>query len=333
MTFRKRVISLSVVIAVLAAAYVLGLVFSPASVRKRELETPLVEHLRAEEVAEIRLSTPDGSITLERRGDEWYVPVENNEYPASQGRIDALLDFVQSMKRSRLVTANPEAWEDFGVDATASQKILLLDQAGNGLLELLVGRVDEGRGGTYVRLEGSNEVVLVNRMFDYYLNTAGRFWSYLRVFPAALEGGQINRISVKSPAGFPGQDSPALTYTLLLGDERQREWEVLGAGAAGELDNGKVDRLANALADLEGTDFAAVEPAEAGLASPAAEILVSTSDGQDFRLLIGDPAGEERYYAALEGGDYVYQVAAFRVENLFQPLSALAPEEAAAGGE
>jgi len=256
--------------------------------------------------------------------------VDGDEYPAAQSRIDALLDFLRTTKRSRLVTANPEAWEDFGVDTSAEQQIRLSDAAGSVLLGLIVGKVDEGRGGTYVRLESSNDVVLVNRMFDYYLNTAARFWSYLRMFPQDLEGSDINRISVKSSPGLLGDDSAALGYTLLLGEGRQREWKLVDSSAAVELDNAKVDRLANALAGLEGTDFAAVRsPAESGLASPAGEILVSTGEGRDFRLLVGSPVGEDRYYAALEGERYVYEVARFRVEGLFKALPELRREEAA----
>jgi hypothetical protein len=331
MSFRTKLISLSAVIGVLAAAYVLGLIFSPASVRQRELETPLVVRLEADSVAKIRLMGPDGSLTLEKRGDEWLVPMNGENYPAADSRIEALLDFVQSTKRSRLVTSNPEAWKDFGVDAEANQKIEMMDATGAMLLGLIVGKVDEGRGGTYVRLESANEVVLVNRMFDYYLNTAGRFWSYLRMFPADLEGTDINRVSLKSPAGFPSEEAGALSYTLLLGEGRERNWKVLDSAAQLELDNAKVDRLANALAGLEGADFAPPGAREqAGLDSPRAELLVSTAKGQDFRLLVGNQVGEDRYYAALEGGEYVYEVARFRLQALFKPLPELAREEAPA---
>jgi hypothetical protein len=198
----------------------------------------------------------------------------------------------------------------------------LLDAAQSPLLSLFVGKVDEGSGGTYVRLENSNEVVLVNRLFDFYLNTTGRYWSYLRMFPEELEGADINRISVKSAPGFLGEGLPSLSYTLLLGEGRERDWKLLDSAAATELDNAKVDRLANALAGLEGAGFAAgTSKAEAGLDSPRAEILVSTADGQDFRLLVGNPSGEDRFYAALERGRYVYEIARFRAEGLFKPLS------------
>jgi hypothetical protein len=327
--FQKRLLTLSITIGVLVAAYVLGLIFSPASVRRRELETSLVPSFEAAKVAEIRLSGNDGSISLKKRGATWIVPAAQEEHPASKSRIEALLDFVQTIKRSRLVTSNPEAWSDFQVDKSAPQRIQFLDATENVILGLIVGKEDEAHGGSYVRLENSNEVVLVNRLFDYYLNTTAQFWSYLRMFPEDLEGTDINRISVRSSEGFPKEAASAISYTLVLGEGRERDWKLLDSTAAGTtLDNAKVDRLANSLANLEGADFAASTVAEsAGLSGPSAEILASTNDGRDFRLLIGAPAGEERYYGTLEGSKYIYEVAVFRLENLFRPLSELRPDQ------
>jgi hypothetical protein len=334
--FQKRLLTLSIVIGVLIVAYVLGLIFSPASVRRRELETTLVPSFEADKVAELRVSGNEGSVRIEKRGDRWVVPASQEEYPASASRVEAMLDFVQTIKRSRLVTSNPEAWADFQVEASAPQKIQLVDASDNVILGLIVGKVDEARGGSYVRLENSNDVVLVNRLFDYYLNTTARFWSELRIFPAQLEGSDFNRISVRSSGGFPGEGASALGYTLLLGEGRERNWQLLDSAAAGTvtLDNAKVDRLANNLASLEGADFAdQIDAQEAGLSEPAGEILASTSDGRDFRLLVGLPAGEERYYGSLEGSRYVYELALFRLENLFKPLAELRPDEQDEGQE
>ena len=327
-TFQKRVLTLSVIIAVLAAAYVLGLVFSPASVRRRELETSLVPRFNAEVVTSIRLGDADGTLTLQRRGADWFVPIAGAEYPASKSRIEALLDFLRTTRRSRLVTSNPEAWKDFEVEAAVEKRIRLLDAAEAAVIDLIIGKLDEARGGTYVRLEGSSEVVLVNRMFDYYLNTSPRFWSYLRMFAEDLEGGDINRISVRSSPGFLDESAEGLSYTLIVGEGRERDWTLLDSGDTGwVLDNAKVDRLANALVNMEGASFAtAADAGSAGLTAPAAEILLSTAGGRDFRLLVGDPAGEGTYHASLEGSRYVYEVARFRLESVFQPLSELRGE-------
>jgi hypothetical protein len=333
LAFRKRLLTLSVAIGVLAAAYVLGVVFSPANVRRREVEAPLVPRFEAQGIAKIRLTTGQGKITLEKKGEGWFVPIGSEQYPASDTRIEALLDFLRTIRRSRLITSNPEAWSDFGVDQTAANKIETLDATDKVTLEIIVGKEDQAQGGSYVRLGSSNEVVLVNRLFDYYLNTEAQFWSYLRMFPKDLEGTSLNRISVQSAAGFPAVASPALNYTLLLGEERQRNWKVLGSSAGQELDNDKVDRLAGTLASLEGTGFAAgVDAAAAGLTKPAAEILASTADGKDLRLLVGSSAGEERYYATVEGSKYVYEVALFRLQSLFKPLSELRAEPKPAAG-
>ncbi|MBA7585721.1 hypothetical protein ES708_27709 [subsurface metagenome] len=283
LSFRRKVLILGAIIAVLAAAYVLGLVFSPARMGRREAETPLL-------------------------------PGEN-----TKPRTYAFFNFLAETKRTRVVTDNPQAWPDFGVGDEARRRIRLFDGAGNILTDIIVGKAAAGGGNDYVRLGDSNDVVLSNRSFDYYLNVEDKFWSYLRIFPEDLEGQSLMRISVDSPG--------PLHYTLVLDAEQQNLWRVAGQPQL-PLDNAEVDLLANNLADLEGTEFAAaVDRAEAGLTDPTARILLSTQDDKDFRLLIGGAAGEDQLYVALEDGPYIYKVSEWRLKGILKPVDDLLEEQ------
>jgi hypothetical protein len=330
-SFQRKVLILGVCIAVLAGTYVLGLVFSPARVGRREAEAPLIagfDRQQRDRVAEIRISSEEGERILLKREDSWILPGGEREYPASATRVDALLDFLTDLARTRVITNNPDAWEEFQVDTEASKRIRLLDSAGDELTEIIVGKAAVGSEDDYVRLEGSNEVVLTNRSFDYYLNVQERFWAYLRIFPEDLEGQSIMRITVDSSLRFGSADqgSEPLDYTLVLSSEQPAVWTIAERSQV-ELDNSKVDLLANNLADLEGSEFAhGVGDEEMGLASPAARILLSTLDGRDFRLMIGGDAGDDQYYAALENGDFVYKVSQWRVKSILKDTADLRAE-------
>ena len=322
LSFRRKVLILGAIIAVLAAAYVLGLVFSPARMGRREAETPLLPDLNRNQrdlVAAVELSGEEGSLKLVKNEESWVLPGGAREYPASQSRIAAFFNFLAETKRTRVVTDNPQAWPDFGVGDEARRRIRLLDGAGNILTDIIVGKAAAGGGNDYVRLGDSNDVVLSNRSFDYYLNVEDKFWSYLRIFPEDLEGQSLMRISVDSPG--------PLHYTLVLDAEQQNLWRVAGQPQL-PLDNAEVDLLANNLADLEGTEFAAaVDRAEAGLTDPAARILLSTQDDKDFRLLIGGAAGEDQLYVALEDGPYIYKVSEWRLKGILKPVDDLLEEQ------
>jgi hypothetical protein len=331
-SFQRKVLILGVCIAVLAGTYILGLVFSPARVGRREAEAPLIAGFTRQQrdrVAEIRIRADAGERILLKREDSWILPGGEREYPASATRVDALLDFLTDLARTRVITNNPDAWEEFQVDTEASKRIRLLDSAGDVLTEIIVGKTAVGSEDNYVRLEGSNEVVLTNRSFDYYLNVEERFWAYLRIFPEDLEGQSIMRITVDSSLHFGSADqgSEPLDYTLVLSSEQPAVWTIAERSGV-ELDNSKVDLLANNLADLEGSEFAhGAGDEETGLASPAARILLSTLDGRDFRLMIGGDAGDDQYYAALENGDFVYKVSQWRVKSILKDIEDLRAEE------
>jgi hypothetical protein len=329
LSFQRKVIVLGACIGLLAAAYVLGLVFSPARVGRREAEAPLIPGFKSQrdKVAEILIDSEEGSLRLVKRGDSWILPGSDRDYPASQSRIDSFLDFVQDLKRTRIVTDNPDSWEEFQVQTGAAKRFQLLDSSGAGITEIIVGKSAVGGGNDYVRLADANQIVLANRSFDYYLSVEEQFWAYLRVFPEDLDGQSIMRISVSSTLQLEDQSLKPLEYTLVMSSEQPAAWKLV-EGPGGELDNSKVDLLANNLADLEGTAFAhGLDREEAGLAAPAARILLSTEDDRDFRLLIGAKAGGDRYYAGLENGSFIYEVSEWRVRGILKDVEQLRAEE------
>jgi hypothetical protein len=325
-SFQRKVFILGVLIAVLAGTYIAGLVFSPARVGRREAEAPLIAGFNRQlrdRVAEIRISSDQGKLKLLKRGDAWILPGADREYPASATRIQALLDFLADLERTRIVTSNPDVWEEFEVHGEAPRHIQLLDAEGGRLTEIVVGKTSTGGDTNYVRLEGSNDIFLTARSFDYYLNVTERFWAYLRIFPEDLEGQSIMRITVDSTLRFEDQDSEPLQYTLVLSSEQPAVWKLVDRLDV-DLDNSRVDLLASNLANLEGSEFAhGVSEAEAGLDDPAARILISTVDDRDFRILVGAEAGDDQYYVALENGSFTYKVSQWRVKGILKDIEDL----------
>lgn len=330
LSFRRKILILGVAITLLAAAYVLGLVFSPARTGRREAEAPLLTEFNRDQrelVASIELDGAEGTLRMVKRGESWVLPAGGKEYPASPSRIDAFFDFLAETKRTRVVTENPEAWADFQVNDEAPRRIRLLDEAGNLLTEIFIGKAAAGGGNDYVRLGDGNQVVLSNRSFDYYLNVEEKFWSYLRIFPEDLEGQNLMRISINSEVLFADGTPGSLAYTLVLDADQRNIWHLADRPQL-PLDNAAVDLLANNLADLEGTEFAAaVDRAEAGLRNPAGQILLSTEDDRDFRLLIGGAADKDQLYVALQDGRYIYKVSEWRLKGILKTVDALLADQ------
>jgi hypothetical protein len=306
------------------------LVFSPARVGRREAETPLIPDFNQEQrrqVGEIRINSDEGKLQLVKKGDAWVLPGGDPEYPASEAKISGFFDFLADLKRTRVVTDNPETWAEFELGREALKRIQLLDRSGAKIVEIIVGKPAIGGGDDYVRLADSNEIVQLSSSFSYYLNVEEKFWSHLRIFPEELDGQTLMRITVQSTVVFSDGTPGPLNYTLVLNPQPPNLWQFLDRPET-TLDAEMIDQLAGSLADLEGAEFArSVTTEEAGLTTPSARILFSTMDGRDFQLLIGGTAGENQFYVAREQGGYIYQVSEWRMKRILINQEELVAEQ------
>jgi hypothetical protein len=321
--FKNKVLILSLVAGALAVAYALGLAFSPTNVQRRHAEVPLLPAFKAEAVNKIQVANAEGATIEILRGEKsWSVLIGGTPHPASQERIGWFLDTLAGLRRSRLVSSNPGSWASFGVTEEARTRIRLFDSGGKSLASLIVGQSEAGERGNFVRLEGSNETVLLNKSLATYVSGSQSYWSHLKFFRDGLSGGSIMRVSVRAALSFADGSSRKLSYTLLRGSEAGRKWRVVEPSRGITLDDKKVDRLATTLADFEGNEFVTGN-VTTGLVSPSAEILFSTEDNKDYRILIGGRSGEDQYFAKVDGGDYLYLIPEWRVQAVTQPLEEL----------
>ena len=325
MQFKNKVFVLSLVAGALAVAYALGLVFSPTNVERRRSEVPLLAGFKPDAVRKIEASGADGKAVQLVRGDKgWSVLLGGEPFPASAERVKSFFDSLTGLQRNRLVSANPESWKSFDVGEEARTRIRLLDASDKPLVDLIVGRSEEAERGSYLRLEGTNQVLLANKSLNFYLEAQPSFWSHLRFFTDELSADKVMRISVRADLAFPDGTSRRLAYTLIQKEEAGRKWQVVEPAAERSmpLDNKQVDRVATTLSGFEGTEFVP-GPADSGLTAPSAEILFSTVDNKDYRILIGKRSGEDQYYAKVDGGSYLYLAPEWRVKMATQPLEDL----------
>jgi len=321
MQFKNKVLVLGLIAGALAAAYALGLVFSPANVQKRRSEQPLLPGFKKEAVAKIEVASDKGTIQVERADKSWRLLIGGAPFPASEERVGWFLDSMAGLRRSRLVSANPESWTSFGVTDQAKTRIRLSDAAGKSLVDLIVGNSEPGERGSFARLGGSNDVLLLSRSLSNYLDGSLSYWSHLKFFPAELAGGGIMRISVRASLSLSDGTQRKLAYTLIRGTEAGRKWQVVEPAAqrSAVLDDKAVDKLAGTLADFEGNEFVPGSPAT-GLESSLLKDPATTENNRDYRILIGSRSGEDQYFAKVDGGEYLYLIPEWRVRTATEPL-------------
>ncbi len=335
LTIKKKVISLSIILAFLTVTYVLGIVFSPENVQNRKAQEPVFAILNKESVARIEIIEGDFPVELEKRGEDWVVLISSMAFPASESRIDSLLDLVIALKKSQVVSENPENWQNFEVSGENSKQLKLFNKTGQVIAHLHIGKSGLGSKGNYIRLDSSNEIIQSDRSLNFYINSEESFWSDLRLFPRDLTGEDIIRITIRSRISFSEHEEKlnGLDYTMVLDNVSGIEtWQVYGMDSSlFPLSPEKVDSIANTLAAFEGNEFIAdVVQDQAGLADPVAEIEFTTIDDVSYTLQVGAHSQEKnQYFIKVAGQSYGYKAAAWRLEKILVPLETLANKEQA----
>jgi len=335
LTVKKKVISLSIILAFLTVTFVLGIIFSPENVQSRKAREPVFAILNKESVDGIEIIEGDFPTELEKKGEDWIIMISSMAFPALESRVDSLLDLVIALKKSQVVSANPENWQNFEVSGKNSRQLRLFDKTGQVIAHLHIGKSGLGSKGNYIRLENSNEVIQSDRSLDFYLNSEASFWSDLHLFPRDLTGEDIIRITIKSRISFSEHEENlnGLEYTLVLENiSGVQTWQVHGMDSTlYPLSPEKVDSVANALAAFEGNEFVAdLAQDQAGFADPAAEIEFTTIDDASYTLQAGAHSQEKnQYYIKVAGQPYGYMAAAWRLEKILVPLETLVNKEQA----
>ena len=101
------------------------------------------------DVAEMRISTQSGTITVHREDDSWRVK-EKHEYPADLGKIRETLIGLAELKILEPKTRKPEHYEKLGVQDVETERSLstgvTLKDAANTLADVIIGNDRPAKG-------------------------------------------------------------------------------------------------------------------------------------------------------------------------------------------
>ena len=125
---------------------------------------------RVNDTAIIKVTTPEGPATLERKGDFWTVK-ERGGYLASQANVNRLLVGLSFLKTIEPKTSKPERYERIGLeepgtDGSTGNLYVIEDGAGKVLSQIVVGdrkpaRANPNANEFYVRVPGNPQAWLV----------------------------------------------------------------------------------------------------------------------------------------------------------------------------
>ncbi|HEX5660894.1 MAG TPA: DUF4340 domain-containing protein [Polyangiales bacterium] len=291
----------------IALAVLVGLgVAVTTTLRSREAKTT-VEAPKAtltapkkDEITELSIARPKQDvITLKKQGDQWRLsaPVDAE---AAQSAVDSALDRLAELKITGVAATKKENHTRLEVDAEHGLHVIAKGGE-QKLLDLYIGQAKSG--GTMLRPEGSDEVLIAKGSFRYVFDKEAKEFRKREV--TELDTAELTSFSVSSPKGSFKFVKQGEAWAQAPGEKKIEKF-----------DHAQAQAFASTASNLRAQDFAAASD-DTGLASPQSKVMLTKKDGSTVEILVGKPTAKgDDYYVKTSQGDVVYQVAKFSAERL-----------------
>jgi hypothetical protein len=320
MRYERKVLSLSIALGILLAAWLLGTIFSPERSAARSESSSLASGKMADAAA-IELSGPDAApISLLKSDGSWTLVDGVARLPVQSSRVENLLDSLAKPGRLRVVARSKAAWPDFQLEEGKAKRALVKDASGKVLADVYVGGYGPSGSEVYLRGAGSERSYAVDSSIASYVGYGRAALLDLKVLGGAVAA-DVQSVSARAKIAVDGKDKPALSLDWTARRDGQA-WKI---GSA-EADAQSVESLIMSVAAIQGEDIVAAPPADA-FTPVSARVELSFSSGVSKVVEVGIPAGGDRFYLRAAGNPLVYLVSDFSVRAMLKSPADLAKKD------
>lgn len=250
-----------------------------------------------------RALTPLRANVLKQEGRE---AAPGRLYRGDAARIRGAIGTLVSLPKGVVVSRNAENQREYRVDDPTGLHVRLFGKGDAALADLVIGNSGPDLNGTYLRLAGSDEVLLVSRPLLGVFSPAAKDWRQRRFW------------------SFPPDDVASVSIddrgrkTVLTRDEAAADgWRsstgLDGKGAAVVPDP---KALASAAISISADAFPDEDAAAPATGNAEMIIAVERKDGRRLTLEIFAPDAQGRYPARIEGDEEVVLLAKKTLEAL-----------------
>ena len=253
MKFKNKIVTLSSIIAVLSLIYMLGVIFSSEKMSEKRSKELLFNQKLQDQVSMISISTEDGIADIVRKGGNWFISIDSEEYPASESKIDNMVDSVFSLTRYQVIGDDSKYWKKFDLEDDKARTVTLKGENGKELLSLFVGKSGPAERGEYIRTSLSQEVFLTDASIQRYFLRDKNYWCNLRILPEEISSSDITAVSVISDVSVKDKKYTGSIDLKKESTEGDYEWVNMDGGKV--YDRNTADSLANNISALIGDRF------------------------------------------------------------------------------
>jgi hypothetical protein len=254
--------------------------------------TPLLT-LDSAAVDRLEIASPNGRIVLAREGGTWMI-AEPIRYKADRVAVGTAVGMAGRMTITALASSNPQKQGVFQVDSNAT--LVRVFEKETEKAAVRIGKAGPAYTQTYVRLEGSDDVYLVDGSLSWTFVKPTRDWRDRSIFTTTQD-------SIRS-VRFQYGDT---TFVLSRADTL---WRVDGA----PVDQGRVDGFLAALSSFATDDFV-----DSAITAPGQPAGMVTVDGIQIAFLPHLTPG--KYYVRTSLNAQVFEVQDWKAKQVLKRKS------------
>lgn len=313
MKARTTVILFGLFVILLLFVYLFEGPLSEQARKKAKGQPLLFPDFARDAAAKIEVKSTGKEIALEKQEDAWRISATDG-FTADTQAVNNALDTIADFKRESIASKNPEKQDIFEVTPAKGVEVKVSDAAQKTLAHFYIGKTGPDFFSTYLRREGSNEVLQVGSITAIFDKTVEgwRDKTILR-FPPDM----ATRITLKTSQG----------ETVLEKNEND-EWHLTKPEQA-KAKQAMVTAIVTTLSSLNALGFAEdYDAAKYGLDQPQLTATVILKDQIEQRLTIGKKNEEKaQFYAKNEAKKPIFLIGKYQFDTLNKTLKDLKEEE------
>jgi hypothetical protein len=282
--------------------------------QEKEVEqvTALFPNFKIEDATKIEIKQLGSEFVLELKEGKWSV-TSAADFPADQDSVQKLLENVRDFKIQDVVSKNPEKQVLFQVNDTMGISTKISDSKGSVIAQVYIGKNGPNFMSTYIRKEGSDEVILATGYLKSVFDRSKTSWKDLNIFK--FDAKLCEYIYLESPGS-----------KITCEKDDKGVWNVKEPEAF-PADGPTVDKIAETLAGLTTNDYPEKKAlSEYGLDKPERTLKFRLSDKTEYTLIISKE-DKNKFYAKKPDSDMIYSLYKYRIDNIFKKLDDLRVKE------
>jgi len=322
MNFKKTIILFILLVALIIVALIIENPFSKKTQQKSEEEIALLfPDFKMDNAAKIEIKQMGSEFILEKKEGNWVVS-SSDDFSADEEAVEKLLESVRDFKVKDIVSKNPENQNQFQVNDLMGIGTKVSDFDGNILAHVYVGKNGPNFLSTYIRKEGTDQVILEEGYLKTIFDKSRTSWKDMHIFNTDKE--LIEYFRLESSDG------------VIVCEKDENENWLVKEPETFNADNEVVDKITDTLATLSTNDYMdKKELSEYSLDKPERNLVFRMKDKKEYKLIISKE-DKNKYYAKKPESDLVYSLYKYRINNIFKKLDEFrikeAEEENAEGG-